>query len=268
MPFVASTDRAVAHGLHLVALTGPGHALSPGYAREDAALRSSIRARPVRIEAGEPPLDLADALAAREAPSADAAWFATRWEGGEAESMAAHAARLALEANGLPDGGLLPAGAIETLASPTLARAPVAITEPWRVVATPRTPAIALLLTVIGARLRLALGDLDLEPRDLDLLSPLLAAAALERAQAEPDALDPWLPDIVATWLPAPSDAGSFAAQVHRIARVALDQPPGEVDRIASGLATRRVSRLRRALRRAFFAPAGFDVDGWVASAR
>jgi hypothetical protein len=269
MPFVAATNREIAHALHLVALTRRHYGLAAGYAREDARLRTAMRlpaAAPSPIDGLPGP---ADALAATRAHSEDADWFATRWTAGEQESMATHAARLAAEANAVPSGALLSADVeIATVASPTLGRAPLAITSPWVCAASPRAPGIALVLVAIAAKLAPALVPLDLDARDADLLRALLAASALERTMGGDEALDPWLPLIAATWLPAPSDVGVFMATIHRIASRALDQPPGEVDRIAAGLAQRRISRLRRAVRRAFFAPRGFDLDAWVAETR
>lgn len=268
MPFVAATHRQMAHALHLVALTRRHHGLASGYAREDVRLRAAMGLPAPHLSPIEGLVGPADALATALPRAEDAEWFATRWTAGEEEGMATHAARIAAEANAVPSGALLPVDAsILTIASPTLSRAPVAITSPWVAAVSPRAPGIALVLVAIGARLAPALGPLDLDARDTDLLRALLAASALDRAIGGDEALDPWLPLIAATWLPAPSDVGIFMATIHRIASRALDQPPGEVDRIAEGLAHRRISRLRRALRRAFFAPRGFDVDAWVARA-
>lgn len=269
MPFVAVTNRQVAHALHLVALTRRHHGLASGYAREDARLRAAMGRPAARLSPIEGLSGPTDALAAALPETDDADWFATRWTSGEEEGMATHATRVAAEANAVPSGPLLGAeGPILTMASPALGRAPVAITSPWTAAVSPRAPGIALVLVAIAARLAPALGPLDLDARDADLLRALLAASALERVMGGEAALDPWLPLIAATWLPAPSDIGIFMATIHRIADRALDQPPGEVDRIAAGLAQRRISRLRRALRRAFFAPRGFDVDTWIDRAR
>jgi hypothetical protein len=266
MPFVAATDRRVAHALHALSLARPSHDLASGYPREDARLRVALGVAPASAIALGDVAATADALTLDHDLSADAAWFDTRWAAGEAEAMSSHADRLAHEANAVAHGGLLPADtAITTLASPTLGRAPVAVTAPWCVVANPRAPAFALVIATVAARLAPALPALDLERAEADLLRALLAAAALERALGGEGSLEAWLPTIAATWLPAPSDAAAFAQSIHRIARRALDQPPGEVDRVATGLAARRISRLQRSLRRAFFAPRGFDLDAWLA---
>ncbi|MEZ4265363.1 MAG: hypothetical protein R3F39_03205 [Myxococcota bacterium] len=265
MPFVAGNHLGIANALHVLALTRRHHALASGYAREDARLRSALRQPPARLAPDDALRSPEDALAGALPTLGDQAWFATRWAAGESEGMAAHAARLAEEANALPHGGLLPADAtVLTLVSPALGRAPVSIASPWCAVASPRAPAIALVLSAVAAGLAPALPPLDLEPREAALLQAMLAASAIHIALATDEALDPWLPTIAATWLPAPSDVGIFMATIHRIARQALDQPPGEVDRIASGLAVRRISRLQRAVRRGFFSPRGFDLEAWV----
>ena len=65
--------------------------------------------------------------------------------------------------------------------------------------------------------------------------------------------------------LPLPTHAEAYAQRLRSIAPDSLDQAPGEINRIADGLAARRLARLRRAWRRGFFVPRGIDLAAWVA---
>ncbi|MGM0578954.1 MAG: hypothetical protein ACQEXJ_24745 [Myxococcota bacterium] len=268
MPFRAGTSEIVAHALHLMALAGaPG--TSPAYAKLDRRARKGSRhARSTTPRT--PDASIRDALARREAPSEDAGWFHLRWSRGEAEAMGSEARRLAAEAKDVPDAGLLPRATVEVLASTALRFIPFACSEPWRVALGHEAPGALAVLAVLAERMRPAVQVGGLDPLDEHLLRLHAAGTALARALGGVDPAAPWLHAASGGLLESlGSDAGfAYDRWVQRVATTVLDQPPGEVERIAEGFANRRATRLERSWRRGFFLPPRFDLDAWIAEAR
>ncbi len=265
MPFEPAQQEHLARALHLAAVAG---ALGgqPGYGREDARLRAAagVSPDPTRSEA-DPPGSIADALVETDPPPS--AWFEQRWRLGEADAMAEHGSRLAAEANGFDDGGLLGARRVELIASPAVAPRPTAVISALtRVAVHPRAHGATACVAVIAATLRRAF-TAEL-PRSPDMAAELAwhcAVSAVLRARDQDEADDALVATLSAASLPLPTHAEAYAQRLRSIAPDSLDQAPGEINRIADGLAARRLARLRRAWRRGFFVPRGFDLAAWVA---
>jgi hypothetical protein len=283
-PLVAASSRAFAHGAHLAALAGDDPALrgiSTTYRRADARLRA---------QAGGPaaptPEELqgvgtvSEAVDLETEPTLDATWFATRWDLGEGAAVEEHARRgvdealaLSCARSGLirgPDGG-----PVVVLASAALGPEAIAGRTGAAVGIGPRVSGAAVLLEAVGSRLGpavdAAIASLtsSLSPAARRLTVRQTAATALLRAggdEMDPEALlGQVIHDLVGGGPPAAADLRARIAELE-LARI-LDQAPGEITRIADGLAGRRADRLHRAWIRGFFVPRGFDLDAWLATA-
>ncbi len=265
MSFVPTVSEPIAHSLHVLAYMDHGEPLSPGYERLDRRLRRGGRApRRWRLPDGAA-VTAAGALHAREAPTLDSRWFGLRWLGGEETASRQHAERLATEANAFDAAGLLPRAEIALIASPAVTRRGIAVPDPWVVALHPRARGLSAVLATVAARLEPDLEDLELPVPDRRFLALQLAGCALYHAREESGRPD-WLASIADDLLPTKERSARWADQLLRIADQVLDQPPGEVERITRGLADRRPERLERAWRRAFFAPAGWDLAAWIGS--
>ncbi|TNF37713.1 MAG: hypothetical protein EP329_02445, partial [Deltaproteobacteria bacterium] len=76
--YLVEADRDLAHGVHLLALAGASHAVTPGYARLDARLRATLRTSAPKLDADAlPTLDAL--LAGAPTPDLDRPWFQRRW---------------------------------------------------------------------------------------------------------------------------------------------------------------------------------------------
>ena len=269
MPFEPIYREDLGRALHLAAIAG-AEGGQRGYAREDARLRAAAGSRADAAAAADETADPPTMLGAlAEGTSAESAWFARRWRLGEADAMSEHATRLARVANAFDEGGLLAGHAAELLASPAVGPRPVATPDPARVALHPRTDGSTAAVSAIAAMLRGAFRDhVGLSPDLIEELSWHCAVTAvlMARGQTEPD--DALVASLAAASLPLPTQADAYAERLREIAPASLDQAPGEIGRIADGLAARRFQRLRRAWRRGFFVPRGFDLDAWVAQHR
>lgn len=268
MTFVPFVSEAVAHSLHVLCHLEPTEPLNPAYVKADRRLRRGGRApRPYRIP-GPPAVSVRSALHASAPPEIDQDWFRLRWLAGEEAALLEHATRLAADANAVESRGLLPKEEVRIVASPAISRRGIAIADPWIVAIHPRAAGESVVLATLAERLGPALPELGLQAADARLLHLHVAGTALLAAGGEPEEVPGWLVRAAEDLLPAPAEAAVTVDRVARVARIALDQPPGEIERIASGLADRSATRLHRAWRRRFFVPPGWDLDGWIASAR
>ena len=243
--------------------------LAQGYARADAQLRRAASVRGA-LPIAPPALSTADdaLTVTAEALPADP-WFDQRWSLGEGEAMAAAAARLAGEASAFDHGGLLGPVPAQVIASPAVGPRPLASGTCHLVAAAPRATGAAVAVALIAA-------DLAAEWTGAEALSPAAArltswhaavtAVLMARGLEAPD--EEMLAELAEASLPRPAEAAALEAAVRQIGADALDQAPGEIGRIAEGLAGRRLPRLARAWRRGFFVPRGFELLEWVAARR
>ena len=67
-----------------------------------------------------------------------------------------------------------------------------------------------------------------------------------------------------ALWMPVGLRAHDIEQMVRAIAARHLDEPPGEIGRIAEGLARRLDSRIERCVRRGFFIPSTQPLKRWL----
>lgn len=251
--------------MHLVALTQAGPQIHlKRYAREDRRMRSGLKVPPLR-DADEPVADsIYEVLSGSWALEADRSWFTRRWDGGEREAMEAHGRRVVEEAGEVTMGSLAAGAPWTVYATPVLGNTAVAHGETRRLAVGPRCVGITACLALVAEQLRPVLTLDVLTPEQQDMVRTHTAGAALLAAQDLEGALDPWLPDLVEAILPRLSEQDDFQATLVAVAEALLDQPPGEIERIAIGLSQRRIPRLLRAWRRGFFVPPGFDLANWA----
>lgn len=180
--------------------------------------------------------------------------------------MEAHAKRVVEEASSVPMGPLGGKDSWEVFGTPVMGNCALAHGPSQRVIVGPRCAGITLCLALVAEQVRPLLRLDALSPRQQDMVRLHVGGAALFAAQDQETALDSWLPDLVEAILPRPSEKDSYQGDVVAVADLLLDQPPGEIERIAIGLSQRRIPRLLRAWRRGFFVPPGFHVEQWVKS--
>jgi len=272
--FAPTEDRALAHGVHLLALADGSHAVTPGYARNDARLRASIKARPPALDPTSLP-SFADLLAGAAPPDLDVAWFDRRWDTvGERESATREAARVAREADETPLGALLGGWTVQ-LAVATGLRAgawPRPFDPESRVgaVATgPGTPGALAALAAVGARLPLDERVAALLPEDRDQVRLHCAGSVLALELGDGPEMTTLLEAVADALLPPQHQGRRVVEMIERVrAAGLLDQPPGEIERLAQGMARRYPDRLHRAWLRGFFVPRGQDARSWLASLR
>lgn len=283
-PWVAEVDEAIAYRLHVCGLTRPRPWwVAPAYARQDGALRRQAKRkagrRPARGPAGELPCDPAWALQPsgpgggppedQRASSGERAWFSARWALGDRAAAREGAARVVREARALGGEGaegaervsrLLGGAPIRVLASAVVAGA-VAHAETRRCAVGLTAPGGLAVLAWLAARLTPHLGlPANLEPPLANLVAVHTAATLYLRVsdldQAGTEAL---LKTAGRALLPARGDEDRARDEIWALAREVLDQPPGEVGRMASGWHRGRTDRLHRAWQRGFFVPRGLD---------
>lgn len=256
-------SKAIAQTLHVAALGG---LISPGYARRDATLRRTAGVDSVELDGStlDLPLALRDAAATGACPwaSLDGPWFERRWAMGEEEATRAQSEALASALNAIVLPGLMPSDAM-VQASVAAGARPLVVSSPGLVVATPDTTVQALVVAWIGAGLLNAMAAESLDPEDRRWMADQVACVVLRRTVGEAAFAD-WLPALMAHLVADFERPHAVEERVRRIARACLDQPPGEIERIALGLGRRQVSRLDRSVRRGFFVPPGFDLEHWL----
>ena len=196
----------------------------------------------------------------------DRAWFERRWTSGERDVMEAHAKRVVEEASSVPMGPLGGEDSWEVFGAPVMGNCALAHGPARRIVVGPRCAGITLCLALVAEQLRPLLKLDALSHTQQEMVRLHVGGAALFEVQDEETALDSWLPDLVEAILPRPSEQDAYQEDVVAVADLLLDQPPGEIERIAIGLSQRRIPRLLRAWRRGFFVPPGFQVTEWVKS--
>lgn len=272
--FTGETDRDLAYGLHLLALTRDTPAVVPGYARSDGRLRVAARVAPVTADPGAVP-DFESLLAGTAAPATlDAAWFARRWDGGGERDTTAHdAARAATEASATPHGGLLAGRHVAVLASTTL-RAGAWPLAPRPDPPGPRHGRVLVGFGTPGAMVVLATiaGALPTDPR-LDALPAedrawvrlQCAGSVLAVTLGDSPEIGTVLEAVADVLLPPQHQGDRVLELIGRFRDAGLfDQPPGEIERLGQGLARRYSDRLHRAWLRGFFVPRGGDPRAWA----
>jgi hypothetical protein len=261
MTWTAETNLMVAHALHRVAWSTEDPRVAR-YVETDGRLRRSAGEDPAEPPSGGR-ATLADALTAEHRVRWDTTWFDRRWTGGEDVAMGQAAERIVAEAVPISDGGLL-GGEWALVATPVLAGSAVACPRAQRVGIGPRCHGVLAVLTAVATQLPKAMTSEPLEAEDRRLVRLHTAASAILRRAGDDEALRPSIAAAVDSLLPRIGERDAFGVRVRRIAERCLDQPPGEIERIADGLARGQASRLHRAWRRGFFVPAEFDLDQWL----
>jgi hypothetical protein len=205
-------------------------------------------------------------LGSQEEQTTDAKWFERRWSLGEKESCATQSKRLAEEASALPMGDLLGGTTFQVTASTAIGWA-YGTTTPHVVVAGLRTSGYMVALATIAAKLRPDLPqNNELTPYLRYLAEIHLAATALIRIPAFDSHVEALLTTAGKQLRPFKGGEGQARRWIRRIARIYLDQPPGEIGKITAGLHQNRTDRLHRAWSRGFFIPKGFNLTEWMAS--
>ncbi|MCB9735695.1 MAG: hypothetical protein H6745_24170 [Deltaproteobacteria bacterium] len=254
---------------HLLALLGEHFAVSPGYRRADDRLRARLRlAAPKLADLAE--ADLAWVAAGGPGDAArDEPWFETRWDGGESARAEADAARLAGDVEDIDLGGLLAGREVDVVVAPAL-RAEAFPIGPGRLLAGLDTPGVLVALAAIASWL-----PADALPRELDAADArdvalhVAGSALVVHAQLRSDALDALLVAATSALLPPQHQGDRLGGLVARLVALdALDQPPGEIERLTRGLQRRYSDRLHRAWQRGFFVPRGFDLAAFGESLR
>ncbi|MDP6944314.1 MAG: hypothetical protein QF464_09215, partial [Myxococcota bacterium] len=228
----------MAQTLHVAALAG---LVGPGYARRDAQLRRSASVDPAEL--GETPAGLEAALATAARTDVcpwshlDTSWFERRWAMGESDAVLAQSMALASELDTLELPGLVSPGT-GVQASAAVGARPVATSAPPMVVAAPKTCSRAIAVAVVGERLRAEIpaGSLDLE--DHRWMAEWVACTVIREVVGEA-AFTEWVPGLMTHLVSEHRRAAAVEDQVRRIARAHLDQPPGEIERVAVGLGRR-----------------------------
>lgn len=95
---------------------------------------------------------------------------------------------------------------------------------------------------------------------DRYLLALHLGATRLLRLGLTSEQLDRLLTTAGAALLPLRGREEAGRAFLHRVAKACLDQPYGEIERIASGFHSARTDRVHRAWERGFFVPRGLTI--------
>lgn len=240
------------------------------YAKDDRRMRTSLKQKSPQTPAldawaGESVYELLST--SRTTPEeTDHSWFQRRWGGGEREAMEAHVRRVVEEARLVPMGPLGSEDTWTVHASPVMGNTAVAHEPSRQIVVGPRCAGITLAISLVAEKLRPCLDLAGLSPTQQEMVRIHTAGAALLAIQDEEGALDAWLPELIEAILPRPTEKDAYGEDITIIAESLLDQPPGEIERIAVGLCQRRIPRLLRAWRRGFFVPPGFRLEEWMKS--
>lgn len=250
-----AVDRRLARGYPRrdVAAQGlSGRKGTPSDALLEVAPSTIQRALTMGLDGGSPP------------EGAELDWFRYRWQMGDVKSMAIEARRVCEEAARWTQTGLLPdLPTVMVIPSPAVGAPGGATRTPCAVAVGPETCGAAAMVAVIAAALRKTVSGGDLRPADGDWLRRQIAASLLHDALEDDSERASLAAELAATLLPVRGEEQLIHQRIRRIAARLLDQPPGEVDRIAAGFSQHRASRLMRAWRRFFFAPTDFDLDAW-----
>jgi len=225
-------DADVAYRLHRLAIDSPDDArVARGYARQDKALRRGAQD--------------------------DRTWFDRRFSLGEEASMTEASRVLAQELDGL--GWPLPKGWGDTTVQRTPALRVVDVSVDSQHVATGgRAPAELVMVGLHGARYReLVEAQDDLSEADRTLLELHLGATFLVQTQPPRVDIDQLMTTAGRALLPLRGEEEAGRVFLQRLGDTCLDQPPGEIARIASGFHSGRTDRLHRAWERGFFVPRG-----------
>ncbi len=265
--FLADPAEPFAHHVHRLARGGHGAPISRGYVREDNALRKAAGkawARPPEVTLG-PDDSVEAALTRSECPPDDAEWFHHRWDLGEGPSVAAHAERIAAEANAFEAARpLLPGVPVRVRVSVALTGAPTMAGDGAVAAVAPGTHGWLVALASIGAQLARTTPLSALTRADRQLVWLNTAASALLRLPG----FEPWIEPLLAAVGPtlmAPVGAEEgYAARLDALVGPVLEQPVGELQRMQKGLTKRRLDRLHRAWLRDFFVPRGVDLTAWI----
>ena len=265
-------SRTVSHLLHNLALRHAHPELSKGYAKRDKTLRRQHGTKPsatLEPDSSEPE-DLIHLLnqvldGSGLAQISDETWFEVRWSLGEAEATEQLALRLCERAAEVVLHPPL-TSSITVYASMAVGRHPlVSATGDWMVVG-PDTSALGMWLYHDAAILKARLPEsVKLSPLAINFWA-LGQAVTLIKHQLSEDAFKEITGRLGALWTPVSMSPAIIDGAVRAIAKAHLDQPPGEVGRIAEGLAKRLNSRIDRAARRGFFIPPPQTLEQWLKS--
>ena len=256
-------SKAIAQVLHVASIAGLN---APGYLRRDSKLRRAAGVKEVSLELDMKGLFAALTKAAEHGTSPwcrhDTQWFTQRWDLGEKSSLAeqGHALVAGLQSHQLEGLFTEPT---KVQASTALGARPIALAHPKLIVAPPKCPSEVLIVSTLGAEIIHLLDEDDLELEERIWQSEMIAASLMRRHLGDIVFMD-WLKPLMAHFLPEFERGAKIEERVRRIAEVSLDQPPGEVDRIALGFTRRLQSRFDRALRRSFFQPPRPKMESWI----
>ena len=263
-PFVPEVNADLAYGLHQVAIHRSETGLKRSYGTEDARLRRTAHGLlGHRLPAPEG-LSLNGVLRGEPIDAADRPWFDLRWEQGEREGITATVTRLCEEANALPIASHFAHQRIRISASVCVGDMGLAHPNGWWVTCGLKTSTPMLVLQGIASGLYPLLTTHGVPSEMRAFLALQVAGSVLvHHTSTTGNALDAYLKAAVDVLKPAPGAGGKLDDHIRAIAELLLDQPPGEIDRIASGLCAGRSDRLHRAWQRGFFVPATLDLKAW-----
>ena len=262
--FYPKARRELCQLAHTAALQESAPYALPAYRKRDRDLRKRAFFK-IKIEPSAFESDLVDQLHLTAAPPDDGGWFEKRWALGEEKAVHEASERIAKEAEQLGTFGLNLLEQYEVTASAAIR---YSLASGPTILVTMQGSAYHVLLAGIAAKARPFLTLSDLSHFDRHVLELHIASTILIACKDFSEHVDPLLHHVGRDLLPQPGSEGIAQAQLQRLAETVLEQPHGEVERIASGMHQGRTDRLHRAWSRGFFLPRGVDLDQLLASFR
>lgn len=260
--FTPLADRALCTIAHLHALQDQAPYGVSAYRKRDVDLRKRARAAKAPT-LGARQFDLLEAMKSGSAPSVDNAWFERRWGLGEESAVARASARISAEAEALGTFGLDLGESAQVTASAAIRWA---IASGPKVLVSMSSTGYHVLVALVAGRCRGSLRLDDLSRFDRHVAELHVAASLLAGLDGFADHVDPLLESVGRDLLPRTGSEAIQKEQLLRLAESVLDQPPGEVERIASGFHQGRTDRLHRAWSRGFFYPRGLSTKKLLSS--
>lgn len=184
-------------------------------------------------------------------------WFKKRWELGEATSVTTASKRIATEAEAVGAFGLNLGETVQITASAAV-RWGVSVDQ--RVLVGIQGTGYHALASLVAGRCRDAMPLSEISEFDGHVLELHVAATLMVNCPGFEGHVDALLKTLGRSLLPGSGREAIQHAQLLRLAGSILDQSPGEVARIASGLHQGRTDRLHRAWSRGFFVPRGVSL--------
>ena len=262
--FHPKASRELCQLAHTAALQESAPYALPAYRKRDRDLKRRAYFKG-KIDPTARDSDLMDQLHGTIPPPDDGGWFEKRWMLGEDEAVRETSERIAKDANELGTFGLNLLEQYELTASAAIR---YSLASESTILVSMKGSAYHVLLAGIAAKARPLLALSDLSYFDRHVLELHVASTILIACNEFSEHVDQLLHHVGRDLLPQPGSEGIAQAQLQRLAETVLEQPHGEVERIASGMHQGRTDRLHRAWSRGFFLPRGVNLEQLLASFR